>query len=425
VIPDEGTLDQLFQQQSIFSEDRSDLAKSLKLKIAKARGSLLLDQPFFGYILGKFRITPTEDERIYSFAVDSNYLYFNTGFMEEIVNSDKWRGRIKGILLHLVLHLIYQHHLRQKERDAKIWSYAADIIVLQSIQEIVEQKKMYIDIEKPLAHQIPSDLFGLSTEKVYDRLLYDQEGSEEHQQLSEKRLDEYVDTSNFTKCDLDIIIENQKSQENKTDELSFQLFQGMIRSAYEMSKNHGDLPGNLENIINHLLIPKINWRTQLSQFIQKSITHDLSWSHPNKRLFSQGYYLPIEVKESINVILGVDTSGSIHQSELTAFLSEAQSILENISNVRLIVMDCDVQIQQIRIFESGESVLGHVFKGKGGTDLRPVIQKAKEYDPDLIIYFTDGYGPFSDPKDFSSIPILWVLTTDVTPPFGEIIRFNN
>jgi predicted metal-dependent peptidase len=42
--------------------------------------------------------------------------------------------------------------------------------------------------------------------------------------------------------------------------------------------------------------------------------------------------------------------------------------------------------------------------------------------PDYCVFFTDGYGEFGEtPK----LDVLWVMTSDVKPPFGEVIRYND
>jgi len=46
--------------------------------------------------------------------------------------------------------------------------------------------------------------------------------------------------------------------------------------------------------------------------------------------------------------------------------------------------------------------------GRGGTDFNEPIDYAnKEYHPDCLIYFTDGYA--SNPKNKCNCPILWIL----------------
>ena len=67
-------------------------------------------------------------------------------------------------------------------------------------------------------------------------------------------------------------------------------------------------------------------------------------------------------------------------------------------------------------------------KGFGGTDFRPVfdyIQKKMHEQPDLLLFFTDGYG--TAPKRHPAYPVMWVLTSDgVTPAeWGRVAHFKN
>jgi predicted metal-dependent peptidase len=97
----------------------------------------------------------------------------------------------------------------------------------------------------------------------------------------------------------------------------------------------------------------------------------------------------------------------------------------------MILIDCDAAVQQVVVIEEGQSIDGSAlpwegrpFKGRGGTSFVPVFQwvESNNEQPDLLIYFTDGYGSF--PSDEPGYPTVWVMTTDVEAPFGDIIRFE-
>ena len=49
------------------------------------------------------------------------------------------------------------------------------------------------------------------------------------------------------------------------------------------------------------------------------------------------------------------------------------------------------------------------FKGGGGTSFKPVFEyvATKCEQPDLLIYFTDGYG---DVPEKPAYPVMWVIT---------------
>jgi predicted metal-dependent peptidase len=206
---------------------------------------------------------------------------------------------------------------------------------------------------------------------------------------------------------------------------------GIIRNAAAQSKEFGKLPAEIKEQVESLINPKIPWYTLLEQYIQKVIISDWSWTPPNKRMVGLGYHLPSTIKEYLNVVVAVDTSGSISHQELSDFVSEAHAILTSISSVRMTLIDCDAAVQQVLVIEEGQSIdgsplpwEGRPFKGRGGTSFVPVFQwiEANNENPDLLIYFTDGYGSF--PSDEPGYPSVWVMTTDVEAPFGDIIRFE-
>ncbi|MHA2501978.1 MAG: VWA-like domain-containing protein, partial [Candidatus Kariarchaeaceae archaeon] len=68
---------------------------------------------------------------------------------------------------------------------------------------------------------------------------------------------------------------------------------------------------------------------------------------------------------------------------------------------------------------------GRPFKGRGGTSFIPVFQWVENRGdiPDLLIYFTDGYGSY--PPSEPGYPVVWVMTTDHMPPWGDLIEYNN
>ena len=65
--------------------------------------------------------------------------------------------------------------------------------------------------------------------------------------------------------------------------------------------------------------------------------------------------------------------------------------------------------------------------GGGGTDFRPVfeyIDEHQEINPDLLIFFTDGYGAY--PERAPAYPVLWLLTADgqCSVDWGTQVRFK-
>jgi predicted metal-dependent peptidase len=64
-------------------------------------------------------------------------------------------------------------------------------------------------------------------------------------------------------------------------------------------------------------------------------------------------------------------------------------------------------------------------KGGGGTSFIPPFEYLEKngIDPKCVIYLTDGYGTFPSESDVK-VPTMWLMTTDVEPPFGECVRLT-
>ena len=206
---------------------------------------------------------------------------------------------------------------------------------------------------------------------------------------------------------------------------------GIIRSGMAQSREFGKLPASLREMISDLLNPKIPWYVMLEQYIQKSIISDWRWNPPNRRLVGHDIHLPSTTKEFLNVVVALDTSGSISHNELTSFASEAHAIISSFATVRMILIDCDAKVQYVSYIEAGQSIdgtmlpwEGRAFIGRGGTSFIPVFEWIEENneDPDLMLYFTDGYGSY--PTYEPSYPVIWIMTTDYEAPFGNIIKYE-
>ncbi|MFV2014841.1 MAG: VWA-like domain-containing protein, partial [Candidatus Heimdallarchaeota archaeon] len=189
-------------------------------------------------------------------------------------------------------------------------------------------------------------------------------------------------------------------------------------------------PASMKTMIDELVNPKLPWYTLLAQYIQKAVISDWKWVRPNKRLIGMDINLPSTIRENLNVVVAVDTSGSISNEELVKFTSETHAILSSMASVKMTLIDCDAVIQAVVEIENGQSIdgsklpwEGRPWTGRGGTSFIPVFNYVEEQglNPELLIYFTDGYGSF--PASEPSYPVVWVMTTDMRPSFGEIVEY--
>ena len=98
-----------FEIQPVFQRDESPEGEFQATRLSEAKTSLYLDLPFFGWILGHLEVFPTQDPLIEAYAADTRRIYFNPSFMES-----KTKERLKGLLMHVVIHLIMKENCRWK-----------------------------------------------------------------------------------------------------------------------------------------------------------------------------------------------------------------------------------------------------------------------------------------------------------------------
>lgn len=126
-----------------------------------------------------------------------------------------------------------------------------------------------------------------------------------------------------------------------------------------------------------------------------------------------------------DVVVAVDTSGSIGDKELNLFFGCMSGILADAKPKRLVVIWCDAKVHRVDEVEDAADLDALRHKGapgNGGTDFRPPFIEVEKMGltPDAFVYLTDMYGPF--PAEAPSYPVIWAKLTDSEAPFGEQIR---
>jgi len=126
-----------------------------------------------------------------------------------------------------------------------------------------------------------------------------------------------------------------------------------------------------------------------------------------------------------DIVLVLDTSGSIGQETYDAFLGEAQAILDMLKPQRLHLLSVSHVLCEVVTLEAGDYVPTKL-KGGGGTLFQPAFDwvRDREIEPDVLVYLTDGYSwdlPNLAPVDY---PVLWLSTQRPVKdyPIGDVIE---
>jgi predicted metal-dependent peptidase len=126
-----------------------------------------------------------------------------------------------------------------------------------------------------------------------------------------------------------------------------------------------------------------------------------------------------------DIVLVLDTSGSIGALTYSKFLAQAQSILDDLKPDRLILLSVSHVVCDAVILEPGDMVPDKL-KGGGGTAFQPAFDWVEAYDidPDVMVYLTDGLSHDRSELRPVDYPLLWIST--YTPvkdyPIGDVIE---
>ena len=375
--------------------------------MTRARIQILLRHAFWASLI--LRLPVYEDKNIPTACTDGTCIRYNPDFIEGLQKGDY----IQTIVAHEIAHCMLYHHTRRNGRNPFLWNIAADYAVNYIL------KAARFNLPKGVFYD--ENLGPLSVEKIYEKLRKDVEN------LKAK----YGDNPDPGGCGAvqDHKTSNGKTASNKEEESKWKSH--VARAAME-ARMKGDIPAGLGRFVEELLNPSVAWQYILQDFVERSSESDYSFLRPNKRHIVHGIYLPslMPQDELPEVLIFIDTSGSIGAKELNRFASEVVAILRVFDTVVTIVY-CDTEISNVEQFSSHDKDFKLHPKGGGGTSFVPpfkwLSQQATVY-PSCIIYLTDLMGDFPPPSLEPSCPVLWCGIGNWEPyqpiPFGQLLRIK-
>jgi predicted metal-dependent peptidase len=203
---------------------------------------------------------------------------------------------------------------------------------------------------------------------------------------------------------------SEQEKESQAKEIESALRQGSILV--------GKMGGNVDRNISEMLVPKINWKDALREFV-KSVTQgkdQTSWRRLHKRYIASDIIMPSSYDEKVGgIIIGIDTSGSIGTEELTQFLSEVKSICDEVCPEAIDVLYWDTHVASRETYQGSElSNLVESTKpaGGGGTEPACVPKYIHKHNMrgECLLMLTDGYIPAQEPSNWDiTMPVLWCV----------------
>ena len=112
------------------------------------------------------------------------------------------------------------------------------------------------------------------------------------------------------------------------------------------AKACGRMPGGIKRQLKEARESQCDWQAILRDFITATDPSDYRWTPPNRRFVSSGLYLPSVIRSGVGeIVIAVDTSGSIGGQELELFAGEITAISDEAKPERIHVVYCDAAVQ--------------------------------------------------------------------------------
>ncbi len=431
----------------------TDLSE-IETKLSAARTRLILEKPFLGTLVMHLELKASVgDGGVRTTGTDARFFYYNPEFIRHLT-----LVQTQFMLAHDAMHCALAHFARRHHREIRRWDIACDHAVNLLLWDE--------GLKPPHGCLMNPEYHGLTAEEIYPLIPNDTDeepiddhmyesadagtggqsqpdrgesspDSEQQPSQGQGQGEGQDETSGQPPPQAELNegtgsqqreggSENEQTgglSESEKDTLG-QLWQQRLAAAAQQAAQAGKLSQTLARMVDHLLQPQLPWRMLLARYMKVSARDDYSFQRPSRR--EGAAILPSLASSMIDVIVVLDTSGSIGEEEMREFLSEVD-VLKSQLRARITLLACDSALcaNGPWIFESWEPTrLPENLTGGGGTSFIPPFEwiAREQLHPDLVVYFTDAEGEF--PVQEPPCPVIWLVKGKAPVPWGQRVQLN-
>ena len=358
--------------------------------VSRIGKQLIIKEPFYGIFLSTLnKITRTDLDTAGVSKSNINYqLAINPEFWDSLDSDNKKIGLLK----HELLHIAFNHLLnRDSFPNHQLHNIAADIEINQYIEsqyyptDTILLPSTFPELNLPLK---------VGTKEYYELLQHAYNNN-----LSET-LNNLMDEDDFH-----ITWEEFESLSEADKKLIKAQIDHQIRNIAESNRNQGFIPSELKDYIYNLFEitpPSYDWKAYFRRFFSSGIkVYTKKTRRKLNKRFIENPALKIKTKQ--NILLGIDTSGSVSEQDLIEFFNEIHHMHKSGVNITIAEGDADIH----NVYEYKGKTPEFV-SGRGGTNMNPFIEyfnQNKQYTN--LIILTDGFIGGNTVKTFK--PTLMVL----------------
>lgn len=437
---------------------KAKLTASQEKAMTEARVAFMRACPFFAY----YYYDQMVEHPTYAMptaATDGRRIMYNPSFMEKLKPQERC-----FVLAHEVYHTIWRHPLRMREYRrtglvrrlpyiAKLYNVAADYVINHVLVSLsiglcnpewlydptIHGNQLVEDVYEALYKKLPppppqgrpcpegepgegegksEGKEGRPMPRPSVRGMH-QKGGKPDLDAKEGQFDEvlepYVDPATGRE---DVPGDNE--------------FKEAIARAAAAAKASGGVPGAFKSMIDEIMEPQVQWKEHIRMLVTGKVGHRReTWATPNRRrlVLNPIIYLPGRTGHGARlVVCAVDSSGSVDDNQIAAFMAEMGAILNDCRPKEVMVIWCDHAVQRIDTARSLDELADIRVKGapgRGGTSFKPPFKHVEKAGivPDTLVYLTDMYPNDGWPVE-PKYPVIWCATTPVKAPFGDTVQIK-
>ncbi|MHB0965311.1 MAG: vWA domain-containing protein [Bellilinea sp.] len=363
-------------------------------EFSKAASTLTCTNVFFTALLYNMRIEARDDLPATA-ATDGVNLYYNPELFAKQLTAPQ---RVFA-LVHELLHVILFHNTRRGIREPEQWNiacdHAANLLCLEygfNVPDWAYQDATYK---------------GMTAEKIYDLLDKKSGGGDKGKTPMSGDVMDYDPTQNggHTKADVERAIAIGTEQ------------------AAQAAKAAGQDSSTLKRLIGEAQVQREPWHQHLRRWMTSMNTRQYNWARfDSRRAVLHGVVSPQMRAENMGkVVVLVDESGSMTDKQRAAVSAHVSDICRDCTPSEVIIAHFDTSVVHAESYTGPDYDIAMRRYAGGGTDIGAAVSWGLDNhsDAQLMICFTDLYGPFGEDP---GMPVLWVSQTETVPvPYGELI----
>lgn len=398
-----------------------------EFKLSKHLVDLLWNEPFYSRILRS--LNKVETDQIPTAGVlakDGNItMWWNRKFL-----ASQEPKKVKGILKHECLHLVYQHTTKRRLEPHIIWNYATDLAInsiipfdelpegglvpgvklpaldAEAINKMSQENLKNYNKLSELIYNLPKDK---TSEYYFNKLMEDEE-------LSQSLVDaEKGGEISIGFDDHDGWDELPQEEREMISQKIQEVLKGAVNEAN--CKGWGSVSAKHAAELNNIVSRKINWEDILRKFCGFTSRDERQTS--NKRLNRKYPFVHPGSKKLYKprIAVYVDESGSMADQYLELFYAELKNLSKR-TDFYLYKFDYQVNDKEGFLWKKGMRM--NISRSMcGGTSFHAVTKHAlrnkKKFDGYII--FTDGEA--SKPKPSVGLKRAWLLYPGVNLAFEK------